>query len=314
VVSADLDPPVVRVDTAVFATRTLAEALHRRLAGHGLACTRLLIRVTTEHGEEITREWRHDGVLTTGDIADRVRWQLDGWLSGTFRGSGPVRRDTPRVIGGSGGSEDCHVPSDDGSGASQAGWRPSAGIVRLSLTPEGVVAQGETQLGLWGDAGRARERAHRALSRVQGLLGPEAVRTAVPSGGRGTAEAVRQVPWGDERVPDRPLDRPWPGRLPPPAPALVFGEPLPARVYGPGADAVSVTGRHIVTAPLCRVAIGGDAAVEVTSWAGPWPVEERWWAPGESRRRARFQVCLADGRALLLALAGGRWWVEAVYD
>jgi protein ImuB len=90
VVSADLDPPVVRVDTAVFATRTLAEALHRRLAGHGLACTRLLIRVTTEHGEEITREWRHDGVLTTGDIADRVRWQLDGWLSGTFRGSGPV--------------------------------------------------------------------------------------------------------------------------------------------------------------------------------------------------------------------------------
>ncbi len=281
-VSADLDPPAVRVDAAVFATRTLAEALHRRLADHGLACTRLLIRAATEHGEQLTREWRHDGVLTTTDIADRVRWQLDGWLSGTFRGS--------------------------------AGGRPSAGIVRLSLMPEGVVAQGEIQLGLWGDAGRARERAHRAVSRVQGLLGPEAVRTAVPSGGRGPADAFRQVPWGDERVPDRPPDRPWPGKLPPPAPALVFGEPLPARVYGPGADAVSVTGRHIVTAPLCRVAIGGDAAVEVTSWAGPWPVEERWWAPGESRRRARFQVCLADGRALLLALAGGRWWVEAVYD
>jgi protein ImuB len=327
-VSTDLDPPAVRVDAAVFATRTLAEALHRRLAGHGLACTRLLIRAVTEHGEELTREWRHDGVLTTADIADRVRWQLDGWLSGTFRGSRPVRRDIPRVIGGSGGSGEPFdgEPHAGEPGESRAGWRPtsllgrvdpvrpSAGIVRLCLVPEGVVAQGEIQLGLWGDAGKARERAHRALSRVQGLLGPDTVRTAVPSGGRGPADAVRQVPWGDERVPDRPPDRPWPGKLPPPAPALVFGEPLPARVYGPGANAVAVTGRHTVTAPLCRVAIGGDAAVDVTSWAGPWPVDERWWAPAESRRRARFQVCLADGRALLLALAGGRWWVEAVYD
>ena len=54
--------------------------------------------------------------------------------------------------------------------------------------------------------------------------------------------------------------------------------------------------------------------VEITGWAGPWPIDERWWAPRESRRRARFQVALTDGRALLLVLAGGQWAVEAVYD
>jgi protein ImuB len=312
-VTADLDPPAARVDAAVFATRSLAEALHQRLAGHGLACTRLRIQAVTGNGEELTREWRHDGVLSAVDIADRVRWQLDGWLSGTYRGSGPERRRAPQVIGGSGGSG-LADPEPEHPGAEPAEGRPTAGIIRLRLVPEGVVAQGEIQLGLWGDAGPGRVRAHRALARVQGLLGPDAVRTAVPSGGRRPADAVRLVPWGGERTPQRPPDRPWPGRLPPPAPALVFAEPLPAMVYGPDAKAVAVTGRHTATAPLCRVAIAGDPAVEVTSWAGPWPVEERWWAPAESHRCARFQVCLADGRALLLALAGGRWWVEAVYD
>jgi len=312
-VTVDLDPPVGRVDVAVFTTRTLAETLHQRLADHGLACTRLRIQAVTGNGEELTREWRHDGVLSASDIADRARWQLDGWLSGTFRGSGPIRRCAPRVIGGSGASgsaaaEPEHLREEPATG------RPSAGIVRLRLVPEGVVAQGEIQLGLWGDTGHGRTRAHRALSRIQGLLGPNSVRTAVPSGGRRTADAVRLVPWGDDHTPARPLDRPWPGRVPSPAPAVVFAEPLPAMVYGPDTKTVAMTGRHTATAPLCRVAIAGDPAVAVTSWAGPWPVEERWWAPAESHHCARFQVCLADGRALLLALTGGRWWVEAVYD
>ncbi len=54
--------------------------------------------------------------------------------------------------------------------------------------------------------------------------------------------------------------------------------------------------------------------MEVTGWAGPWPLDERWWAPAEARRRARFQIALADDRALLLCLADGEWSVEALYD
>ncbi len=59
---------------------------------------------------------------------------------------------------------------------------------------------------------------------------------------------------------------------------------------------------------------GTVASAEIVGWAGPWPVDERWWAPAEARRRARFQVRLADGSALLLAVESGQWLVEAIYD
>ncbi|MEV4817356.1 DNA polymerase Y family protein [Micromonospora tulbaghiae] len=320
-VTADYDEPIDRVDAAAFAARTLAERLHERLAGYGLACTRLGIEAVTAHGQELHRVWRHDGLLTAAAIADRVRWQLDGWLSGS-NGRGGTR------------------PA-----------RPTAGIVRLRLVPDGVLAQVGLQPGLWGETGEERERAHRALSRVQGILGPEAVVTAVLGGGRSPADQVRLVPWGDERVPARPgppplpsaaappapapasavvpagsgagrragrgraaPEPPWPGRIPPPSPAVVLPTPLPADVRDAAGEPVVVSARLAVSAAPARLTVGDGRPAEITGWVGPWPVDERWWAPAEARRRARFQVCLADGAALLLAVEGGQWLVEAIYD
>ncbi|MBU8856190.1 MULTISPECIES: DNA polymerase Y family protein [unclassified Micromonospora] len=320
-VTADHDEPIDRVDAAAFAARTLAERLHERLAGYGLACTRLGIEAVTAHGQELHRVWRHDGLLTATAIADRVRWQLDGWLSGS-----------------------------NGRGGTRAA-RPTAGIVRLRLVPDGVLAQAGLQPGLWGETGAERERAHRALSRVQGILGPEAVVTAVLGGGRSPADQVRLVPWGDERVPARPgpppsppaasapgaasasvvvpagggarrragrgravAEPPWPGRIPPPSPAVVLPTPLPADVRDSAGEPVVVSARLAVSAAPARLTVGVGRPAEITGWAGPWPVDERWWAPAEARRRARFQVSLADGAALLLAVEGGQWLVEAIYD
>ncbi|MGC4895874.1 DNA polymerase Y family protein [Micromonospora sp. DT31] len=330
-VTADHDEPIERVDAAAFAARTLAERLHERLAAYGLACTRLGIEAVTAHGQELHRVWRHDGLLTAAAVADRVRWQLDGWLSGS-----------------------------NGRGGARA-TRPTAGIVRLRLVPDGVLAQAGLQAGLWGETGAERERAHRALSRVQGILGPEAVVTAVLGGGRSPADQVRLVPWGDERTPGRPgspplpdlppppgsvpavplapvagsasvvvpagggarrragrgraaPEPPWPGRIPPPAPAVVLPAPLPADVRDAAGEPVVVSARLAVSAAPARLTVGDGRAAEITGWAGPWPVDERWWAPAEARRRARFQVCLADGAALLLAVEGGQWLVEAIYD
>jgi protein ImuB len=281
-VTQAFDPPVERVDAAAFAARGLAERLHDGLAGHGLACTRIGIEALTEHGEELHRTWRHDGLLTAAAIVDRVRWQLDGWLH--------------------------HRRGQSG------GRRPTGGIVRLRLIPDGVIEHAGLQLGLWGDVGAQRDRAHRAMTRVQGLLGPEAVVTAVLGGGRGVADQVHLVPWGDERRPARPDTPPWPGRLPPPAPATVLIEPLRADVLDVHGTPVGVTARLAMTAPPATVTVEGSATVEVIGWAGPWPVDERWWAPAEARRRAFFQVALADDRALLLCLADGEWSVEALYD
>jgi protein ImuB len=278
--TGEYDEPLERVDVAAFAARALAEELHDTLTRHGLACTRLGVAAITVHGQELHRTWRHDGLLDAAAITDRVRWQLEGWLTGIRRGE---TTDIPR-----------------------------SGIRWLRLTPEGMVTPLAQQPGLWGQAGAARQRADRALARVQGLLGPDAVMTAVLSGGRSPADQVRLVPWGDERG---GADRaPWPGRLPAPAPATVLPRPAPASVCDAQGRPVTVSARLAVSGAPARLGVNGEAPAEITGWAGPWPVDERWWAPGEARRTARFQVTLADGRALLLALSDGVWWVEAVYD
>lgn len=275
-VTAEFDDPVARVDTAAFLARTLAERLHERLSGHGLATTRLTIVAETDHAETRERTWRHDGLLGPAEIADRVRWQLEGWLTG------PVR--------------------------------PTAGITALRLVPDGLVEHAGFQRRLWGDQENGRDEARRSVAHLQGLLGPSGVLTPVLGGGRSPAEIPRQIPWGDERVPASPA--PWPGRLPMPAPADIPppGAATDAVVLAADGVPVGVTGRQQITAAPARVSVGTGPAAAVLSWAGPWPVEERWWQPGEARRAARIQVALADGRALLLVLADGRWRVEASYD
>jgi protein ImuB len=167
-VEVELDPPVDRVDAAAFAARGLAERLHRMLASHGLSCTRLGVAAHTVGGEELHRIWRCAEPLTPAGTVDRVRWQLDAWLTRRRRSG-----DLP----------------DDAGGA----------VARLRLVPEETVTAGALQLGLWGDVGESDDRAGRALVRVQALLGPEAVVTAVLVGGRDPAEQVRFVPWGDDR-------------------------------------------------------------------------------------------------------------------
>ncbi len=65
-----------------------------------------------------------------------------------------------------------------------SGWRPGSGVVRLRLVPIECVPTGAHQRALWGGSGDEDERAHRALARVQTLLGHGSVLTAVLDGGR----------------------------------------------------------------------------------------------------------------------------------
>jgi protein ImuB len=342
-VAGEYDPPLERVDMAAFAARALADRLHERLAAHGLAATRLGIEARTAAGEELHRVWRHDGLLDAAAIADRVRWQLDGWLTGS----------TTRLRAHGGVFADPDAPTRTDGLVTTA---PTAGIDRLRLIPDGLVRCSGMQPGLWGELGEADARAHRALHRVQGLLGPESVYTAVLGGGRGYAERVRLVPWGDERKAEG-RDRPWPGRIPAPAPATVLPEPIPVTVCtadgaflqvderlalsgppatvrlprgsgvgragvdgsvasGSGASGSGASGSGASGAGIDRSGVDGSAGapITVTGWAGPWPVDERWWAPAEANQSVRLQLGLADGSALLVAGRGDTWWLEAVYD
>ena len=76
---------------------------------------------------------------------------------------------------------------------------------------------------------------------------------------------------------------------------------------------VTVGSRGTASARPARLRVGAGELIDISTWAGPWPVEERWW-DDQGRRRARFQVCTVDGAAYLVAREGRRWWVEATYD
>jgi protein ImuB len=137
----------------------------------------------------------------------------------------------------------------------------------------------------------------------------------VLAGGRGPAEQARIVPWGDPREEPASASHPWPGRVPSPAPAIVYSDPVAVELQDASGEMVGVTGRGQCTAaPAQFRRLPAGRSSNVVGWAGPWPADERWWDPIGHRRRARLQLLLEDGTAHLLVLEGGRWGLEATYD
>lgn len=77
-----LEPPASDVDTAAFLAKGLAEKLCARLAGEALACSLLGIEVEMSTGDRLARRWAYDGAWTPALVAERLRWQLEAWLTG----------------------------------------------------------------------------------------------------------------------------------------------------------------------------------------------------------------------------------------
>lgn len=188
-----------------------------------------------------------------------------------------------------------------------------APVDAVRLIPEITEPLGDHADSLFG--GGPDERVERGVARVQGIVGHESVVSVTVQGGRGPGERRLLTPWGERPVAPRPVGLPWPGSLPPPAPATVFREPQQAMVVGAEGQSIGVSGRGVVTGEpaLFRAAVGQDWQ-PVASWAGPWPVDEQWWDEAAARRIARFQVVGVDGSAFLMIVEGGHWWTEARYD
>jgi protein ImuB len=333
------EPPLESAEAVRFSVRRTAERFVAQLAGHGLVCTQVRIEVECDRAVASSRSWAHSRWFDPADLADRVHWQLSGQLGG--RGGGRLGGRGGGRLGGRGGGQGGGRLSGQQGG--QAGGRLPATwssvpdpVELVRFTPETVEPVASHAQGLWG-AG-TDERVERAVARVQGLLGHGAVTVPVLQGGRSPADQQALVPWGERSAGLRPVEPPWPGSLPPPAPVRIFTEPQRAAVLDAPGQPVRVDVRGVVSAPPARFFPGAAGAAgrddragrrlagrvhepgqgggwqQVTAWAGPWPVDEQWWEEGPDRRAARFQIVGSDGRAWLMRCDHEGWWIEAGYD
>lgn len=266
--SRHIEEPLVMAEQVAFLTRSLAARLLGVLSRDGLSPFKVMVEVEAADGTVRQRTWRSADPFTEHALAERVWWQVRAWM------------DTPGGIPG--------------------------GVVRLRLDPSDLSGEGR-QLALlepierdgettWQEVAIDRHDAERALARAQALVGPDAVLQAVPKGGRMPHEQVEWYPWGDQ-PPEVGEDAPWPGKVPPPSPALASPKPPPIEVEWDGGMPV-------------RIRLGTRWET-VLSWAGPWRMVGRWWE-GEGPAD-RYQIVTSVG-AVLCFVKDGRVYLAGVYD
>lgn len=257
----------------------------QRVSSHGLQCLRLRISCETDHGEHNERIWCDTRGFAESSITERFSWQLHHWLR---------KHDDPD-----------HPTS----------YITSATFEALECRDISVDA-----ITLWDVRADNTERVIRALSRA--VVADEKVRVTVPvwRGGRdiSTYELIDAAQCdlhddGSRKVGDG-ID--WNGGLPAPRPITLCDSPMPVVLCDSSARHIVVTGRHELSSDPARVCFPDGTSWNVVAWAGPWPVEERWWDPQRWRRHARLQVLASNGIETvtwLLSVESRQWKIAAVY-
>lgn len=263
------------VEQVAFGLKARTEEYESRLRAAGVVVTRLRITVGYDDGLEQVRVWNHPRFFSATDILDRVRWQLEQ----AFRDVQNTERDIPPAVS----------------------W-----VEYEALDPEDIASH---EPGLWG--GGPDSKVHHVLSRVQGLVGANGVVTAASRRGRLPADTQVFTAWGDYE--HKEISGPLPGSLPSPLPATIFSTPREVSLVGHDGDTVAVSSRAELSSPPAWL-VSGSRRVKVRSWAGPWPVWEKWWDPTRSRFVHRLQVVDEQGMGWLVSLCHQTWSLEARYD
>ncbi|MFM7891913.1 MAG: hypothetical protein ACKO8V_08495, partial [Actinomycetota bacterium] len=289
VCALQFDTPVESRDAVVAACDELAAGLVDHLATDGLAVVRLHVLIDSDHSERSERMWYRSEGFTARAIVESVRWQMDAWIT----------HDAP-----------------------------TSGVVSLRLSPEQMMVDAGRQAALWGGVRDGDRHAQRAVRRVADMNGAESVTVPAWRGDRDPArsfEFVRSDAVDLERratgdVVDLATGE-WRGALPSPAPSLVFDASSNApeiNVVDAAGGAVVVDARHAMSGDPSVVCIG-ERRYDVVSWAGPWPVEERWWDPRRARRAVRLQLLVrgaesnARSIAMVAVLERRVWRLAALY-
>lgn len=291
------DEPVSDQQIIINSVQRMAVAFTEYYSVHGSVCVRIVISFESEAGKRSERLWYRPQGLTTSAIIENAKWQLEAWLA------------------------------SDISGDPESHALENYGLVRVQLIADEVRTDTAQQLRLWGGSTQTDETATQAIGRLSELLGSSAVQVAKWQGGRDILDSYELVSAthaqtigsasSHEQIPAQK----WRGALPNPSPSVVYSEPVQVQINDQFGKLLSVSARHELSASPVSVIIGATH-YKVNSWAGPWPVEERWWDLARSRRLVRLQlVCekitvdsVSQILAMLVILEHGEWTVAAIYS
>jgi protein ImuB len=290
----EFESPLTSADHVVAAARPTIDALVNAIAGQGQQCVRMLVTCETDHAEATSRIWGEPRGFGAASLAQRLLYQLDGWL----------------------------VTNEADPDA------PTSGVVRVEFTPLETREVLVVQPLLWGGNEENTERAARAAAMASAV--GEHVQVTVPrwEGGRDVATVFSQIPIAlvdlsdqyesEQRVnTGKGVARDWSGAVPRPSPASVAVVPPEAQVLNAAGLPVSVTGRHELNTEPAVVTVSGHTYA-VMRTAGPWPVEERWWDARRKRRHVRLQLLVQNKRGalrvFLMGLENHEWRLLARYD
>jgi protein ImuB len=292
------DGPVESRDTVVNAVEELASQLVDHLGAQGVAMVRLHVVIESDHGERSERMWYRSEGFSARAVIESLRWQLDAW----------ILHDAP-----------------------------TSGVVMVRLSPEQLIVNAGRQSALWGGERDGDRHAQRAVRRVADMNGADSVTVPAWRGDRDPARMFQFVRSDavdlERRTAGDAVDLAtgeWRGVLPSPAPSLVFDSTDDApkvRVLDSLGRAVAIDARHAMSADPACVCIDDDT-YDVVAWAGPWPVEERWWDARRARRAVRLQLLVRQrhgersdasmtdavtSRAMVAVLERQTWRLAAIY-
>lgn len=300
------DEPVSDQQIIINSVQRMAVAFTEYYSVHGSVCVRIVISFESEAGKRSERLWYRPQGLTTSAIIENAKWQLEAWLASQLAGD---------------------ISGDPESHALENYALENHGLVRVQLIADEVRTDTAQQLRLWGGSTQTDETATQAIGRLSELLGSSAVQVAKWQGGRDVLDSYELVSAthaqtiGSASSHEQISAQKWRGALPNPSPSVVYSEPIQVQINDQFGKLLSVSARHELSASPVVVIIGATH-YKVNSWAGPWPVEERWWDSARSRRLVRLQlVCekiTADSvpqiLAMLAILEHGEWTVAAIYS
>lgn len=271
----NLPESCVLVEQIAFNIKAKTESYEKRLRREGLLITKIRICIGFDNETEQEKVWNHPQFFTATDLVDRVRWQLEQHV-GEINTAEP--ENSPAIT-----------------------W-----VKFEALDPENMLSH---EPGLWES--KSDPRVHHMFSRIQRFVGQKGVLTGTTLKGRLAKETQMMTPWGDKK--DQQLPGPLPGALPSPLPGTIFSHPQKVSLIGKNGNRIEISPRSELSSAPALI-IHGPHSLKIDSWAGPWPIWEKWWRSDESRFAYRLQIVDSEGMGWLICSDGSAWSLEARYD